>query len=240
MSGPLADSDLYIIKEWIIQTAVSFLIYGIYATFSLIAIYHFLSHNVFQSKAHFTLFLVTTFMFIVSTAVLVVEMKFILLQLPMYGFTPPDPTSFIRLLTNFSITGEFLGITNFLISDAVVVWRAWILYPDTRRRQEDLLPDEGIANIVVVVLKQQMILKNFQDYGTREQTLLLTVPLFVTNLVATSLIGYRAWEHRKAVITNLSSSKNSLTRVQKILLLLVESGLVYCALWVSIILFSYL
>jgi len=51
-------------------------------------------------------------MLIVSTAVLVVEMKFILFQLPMYGFTPPDPTSFIRLLTNFSISGEFLGIVN--------------------------------------------------------------------------------------------------------------------------------
>ncbi|KAK7447466.1 hypothetical protein VKT23_014176, partial [Stygiomarasmius scandens] len=77
------------------------------------------------------------------------------------------------------------------------------------------------------------ILRNFQDYGTREQTLLLTLPLFITNFTATSLIGYRAWCHRKAVASNLSSSRNSMTRVQKILLLLVESGLVYCTLWIA-------
>ena len=41
-SGPLSDADLYALKEWIAETAVSFLLYGIYATFTLIAMYFIL------------------------------------------------------------------------------------------------------------------------------------------------------------------------------------------------------
>jgi len=41
-SGPLSDEDLAILKEWIIQTAVEFLLYGVYATLSLIALYFLL------------------------------------------------------------------------------------------------------------------------------------------------------------------------------------------------------
>lgn len=41
-SGPLAEADLYGLKVWFVQTGVSFLLYGIYATFTLIAIYFIL------------------------------------------------------------------------------------------------------------------------------------------------------------------------------------------------------
>ncbi|KAI0767837.1 hypothetical protein C8Q74DRAFT_1282814 [Fomes fomentarius] len=47
----------------------------------------------------------------------------------------------------------------------------------------------------------------------------------VTNITATSLIGYQAWRHRQ--ITKPLFSK---ARAEKALLLLVESGILYCVL----------
>jgi len=38
-SGPLADEDIYALREWIAETATSFVLYGVYATLSLLAIY---------------------------------------------------------------------------------------------------------------------------------------------------------------------------------------------------------
>lgn len=38
----LVEADLYNLKVWVVQTGVIFLLYGIYATFTLIAIYFIL------------------------------------------------------------------------------------------------------------------------------------------------------------------------------------------------------
>ncbi|KAI0687965.1 hypothetical protein C8T65DRAFT_127594 [Cerioporus squamosus] len=56
----------------------------------------------------------------------------------------------------------------------------------------------------------------------------------VTNIVATTLIAYRAWEHRRIIMSYLRGSSRR-TQVERTLALLVESGLLYCALWVLIV-----
>ena len=71
-----------------------------------------------------------------------------------------------------------------------------------------------------------------------------------TNMVATSLIAYKAWsvlhpwslkrsmlwyltrKHQKSIRSNLGSLKRP-TKIQKTLALLVGSGLLYCILWVG-------
>ncbi|THU75417.1 hypothetical protein K435DRAFT_814352 [Dendrothele bispora CBS 962.96] len=59
----------------------------------------------------------------------------------------------------------------------------------------------------------------------------MALPFIITNAVATGTIGWKAWCHHKDIKQNLDLSGNSISRVQKVLLLLVESGVVYCALW---------
>ncbi|KAI0259494.1 hypothetical protein BC834DRAFT_628732 [Gloeopeniophorella convolvens] len=51
-----------------------------------------------------------------------------------------------------------------------------------------------------------------------------------TNIISTGLIGWKAWEHRKAVQT-LSNKGDGAGRVERVLALLIESGAVYCLLW---------
>ncbi|TFK78893.1 hypothetical protein K466DRAFT_506549, partial [Polyporus arcularius HHB13444] len=59
----------------------------------------------------------------------------------------------------------------------------------------------------------------------------------LTNVAATSLIAYRTWEHRCIIMSYLRRSSRR-TQAERTLALLVESGLLYCTLWVSMVLHS--
>ncbi|THV04398.1 hypothetical protein K435DRAFT_790965 [Dendrothele bispora CBS 962.96] len=68
--------------------------------------------------------------------------------------------------------------------------------------------------------------------GRSIDTIILTVPLLLTNLVTTALIGYKIWCHRRDIQHNLGATNRSSSKVQKILLLLVECGVFYLGIWV--------
>ncbi|KAF9075617.1 hypothetical protein BDP27DRAFT_1415389 [Rhodocollybia butyracea] len=110
-SGPLSDADLYALKEWIAETAVSFLLCGIYATFSLITIYFLLTRSV-NNKAQLMLLAVIIFMFMNCTSLVILDLKFILVQIPLGEFNPPDPATTGKLLGNIKISVNFLGRIN--------------------------------------------------------------------------------------------------------------------------------
>ncbi|THU86289.1 hypothetical protein K435DRAFT_782939 [Dendrothele bispora CBS 962.96] len=63
--------------------------------------------------------------------------------------------------------------------------------------------------------------------------LLTNLPLVVTNVVATLLIAYKAWIHYRQIVLNLKSTGSTPSKVHKILLLLVESGAIYCVIMIA-------
>ncbi|KAI0308546.1 hypothetical protein OF83DRAFT_1023840, partial [Amylostereum chailletii] len=54
----------------------------------------------------------------------------------------------------------------------------------------------------------------------------------VANLWATSLIGCRAWYHRRLIKEYLHRGSGTRTLVEKTLALIAESGVLYCLIWV--------
>jgi hypothetical protein len=54
---------------------------------------------------------------------------------------------------------------------------------------------------------------------------------FITHMI---LLMFTSSLHRSDMKKNLSACSGSVIRVQKVLLLLVESGVAYCVLWVSL------
>ncbi|KAL1704815.1 hypothetical protein EV121DRAFT_204892 [Schizophyllum commune] len=94
-----------------------------------------------------------------------------------------------------------------------------------------MLPVAVAANTVLVVIT---IVNQRTDQSTSIlHNLLLTVPLLVTNLTATGLMGWKAWTHREFVCDSFLHRKHK-SRAELALLLLVESGLAYCAVWVVV------
>lgn len=59
---------------------------------------------------------------------------------------------------------------------------------------------------------------------------MLATPLIATNLISTGLIAARIWYYRRHIKKSLGRQNKG--RVEKILLLLVESGIVYLGLWI--------
>jgi hypothetical protein len=85
--------------------------------------------------------------------------------------------------------------------------------------------------------------------------LIQVLPLLVTNIVATSLMAYKMWcvhihpgqrlrrtfvccvdqprrQYRQQIKVQLDFPKNKKTKVERILVILTESGMIYCLIWV--------
>ncbi|KAI0310297.1 hypothetical protein OF83DRAFT_1178704 [Amylostereum chailletii] len=53
---------------------------------------------------------------------------------------------------------------------------------------------------------------------------------WATNMWSTTLISYKAWRHRRLITGNLRS-RSIRSQAEKVMMLFVESGVLYCALW---------
>ncbi|KAJ6556124.1 hypothetical protein B0H19DRAFT_1029182 [Mycena capillaripes] len=124
---------------------------------------------------------------------------------------------------------------NMIIGDTIVIWRVWVIY--FRTRWIILLPCILLfASIFFAVfdllclsgsgLVIHTVLAGGQQVCQRVEVVPWTLSL-ATNALCTVLIGFKFWEHRR-VICGLHLSR-SITN--QILSLLVESGFIYCLLW---------
>ncbi|KAE9401936.1 hypothetical protein BT96DRAFT_937529 [Gymnopus androsaceus JB14] len=117
---------------------------------------------------------------------------------------------------------------NLLFSDGIVVWRAWILFPHDKLWRS-LLTFLMIANIGINIADciWDDIEVTLEESSSTILDWLSSVMSLAVNIFATLLIAWKAWSHHR-VLAEASIHKR--TRVENILLLLVESGAVYCAI----------
>ncbi|KAJ7592372.1 hypothetical protein C8J56DRAFT_1046743 [Mycena floridula] len=102
LPGPLADSDIYILREFLIQIAVQLLLQGIYSALVIIVLYN-LWTNKAKSAARCILIAASISMFVACTTQLFVSLAYYLIQLPTAGFDPPNVE---RSLINMDIFGD--------------------------------------------------------------------------------------------------------------------------------------
>ncbi|KAF9075287.1 hypothetical protein BDP27DRAFT_1315830 [Rhodocollybia butyracea] len=118
---------------------------------------------------------------------------------------------------------------NLLLSDAIVVWRAWILF------QRAWFPKFGLALLTIVNIGiniSNCILVNLEvtktlGPGSKVMGWLSGLISLIVNMFATGLIALKARNHHR-LMTQIGIYKRS--RVQNTLLLLIESGAIYCAI----------
>ncbi|KIK57940.1 hypothetical protein GYMLUDRAFT_246594 [Collybiopsis luxurians FD-317 M1] len=118
-----------------------------------------------------------------------------------------------------------------LLSDFIVVWRAWVLFQQERRWQIALMIltifniGIQIADCIVDNIEIQVSISNS---ATTLDWISIMVSL-VVNMFATGLIAWRAWNHHQITIEVAIHKR---TRAQNILLLFIESGAIYCTIQV--------
>ncbi|KAJ7595467.1 hypothetical protein C8J56DRAFT_1042564 [Mycena floridula] len=144
-------------------------------------------------------------MCLLSTTGLISGVAFYVVELGEFGFNPSDTLS---IFYGLDISLNLFLRLNYLISDSIVVWRAWILWPNNM---------QTFGN------------SKFTPNGAR--TLIMTLPLFLTNFTVTLLMACKVWRYRSEIKRDLGMGKRK-TQVEKVLVLLTESGAIYCMLWI--------
>ncbi|TRM58812.1 hypothetical protein BD626DRAFT_463372 [Schizophyllum amplum] len=127
---------------------------------------------------------------------------------------------------------------NCVLSDVVVVWRAWVLWPGSRSIKFVLSISMlttvagNIADIALVALdaRQPSATGTPPNSKLWPRFLVSTLPVIIANVVATGAAAAKIWDYRSNV---KSSLRHAPARVEKILLLSVESGLIYAAFWLT-------
>ncbi|KAL1759614.1 hypothetical protein FB107DRAFT_270920 [Schizophyllum commune] len=224
----LYDDDISIIKEWTKATAVTHTFFGIHATLYFIAAYLLINQGIRNNKSRLFLFICSTIMFLTSIAYMCVYNEYVQLNWELLLITPPDIEIKQR---NLQIVTNCLLRLNFMLSDAIVVWRAWALFKDEARVQWGLISCLAVSyvgttvDIVLLVLVYMLVLEDVPEYS-----LIMTIPLLLTNVIATAAIGYKTWGYKKMVGDLLRQAKR-MTATELTMLLLVESGAIYCIIW---------
>ncbi|KAJ7592207.1 hypothetical protein C8J56DRAFT_1046575 [Mycena floridula] len=236
--GPLADSDIDFLKDFLIQTAIEFILYGMYSALVIIVLYK-LWINKAQLAAHRILTAAAISMFVASTAQMSMDLVYYLIQLPTLGFDPPNVE---RSLIFIDILGNVLTRLNYLIGDSIVVWRAWVICTHHLKVHALLIAcllGTFIGASVSAALTILYHLSQFSDTPrsppTGSRTLILTLPLFLTNFISTFAMAYKVWQYKVVIKQNLGLSHSKGTKVERVLILLTESGSIYCFFWLSMI-----
>ncbi|KAL1695893.1 hypothetical protein GGG16DRAFT_121246 [Schizophyllum commune] len=223
---PLGKSDIAQLQNIIMHAGVDFFFYGIQGGLFVAAL------SILARRSSHMHVLATTIaiLFLLSTISVTLGVLFYVIQFPTgYGGTISDLTDFLdRLIVVLAVAARL----NYLISDGVVVWRAWTLWRDNRSAKGVLLTcicGSAIGTTVECVWSLQSARRGQIESAT--QTLMLTVPLLVTNIVSTALVAIRVWLYRRDIKASLSPYIRP-TLVEKVLLLLLESGSFYCLIWV--------
>ncbi|KAL1671154.1 hypothetical protein EV122DRAFT_227036 [Schizophyllum commune] len=127
---------------------------------------------------------------------------------------------------------------SYLLGDALVVWRAWVIWPDNCTARGLLATTCTSRTLILLNAPSAGLFADlYLDFSAILVSKALNAPMIMatllTNAVATVLVGIRVWEYRQGIASVLGRSTFG-SQVGRILVLLLESGLFYCAIWVCI------
>ncbi|KAG7086930.1 hypothetical protein E1B28_002846 [Marasmius oreades] len=234
----LTDSQVLAVQHVVIRIGLEFLFFGIHALLFIVSTWLLFRKGIGLVRARIFLLILTSVMFLASLGVIIIDMMICLRQASSYGRNAPMTRN---LTFDLRLASEVLMRLNFLLGDVIVVWRTWVVWSHSLRvwllLAVCLLGTIGtsIANATMAIID---FVRNTQ--GPNTLSLVLTLPPLITNSMATSLIALKVWNYWKQIkpmfqTTTTTTSGKFSTRTEQVLILLVESGFLYCAVWLLIL-----
>ncbi|THU98156.1 hypothetical protein K435DRAFT_838280 [Dendrothele bispora CBS 962.96] len=230
LQSVLTSDDAFGVETIIVTESIEGLLYGLEFFLTFCTGYLLVRQGVRNSTARFFLLIAIAIMLVDSTAVFAGNIVFGVVQIKgLVGDSNYDPTPAMAIAS--IVLCVFVRIS-YLLGDIIVVWRAWILFDKWSFARILLtlcmLLSFGVA-VVSAVFDIRTVLDDNFVFSTPVRYL-LPVALLFTNVVTTVLIGYKSWQYRAFIKVHLGEM-NRKSKVEGILILLVESGSLYCALW---------
>ncbi|KAJ6606022.1 hypothetical protein DFH09DRAFT_1119076 [Mycena vulgaris] len=229
--GPQLDS--HSLKLFYLEITAEAASYGAFVIIAILSMSSLVQKGLRNSYARQSLLTITIAMLLSATLHLGLHLPNILLQLPGTddtNYVDPTPT-----LKKLNVGQTSLRRLIYFLSDIIVVWRAWAIWTDSLVVQSVLavcLLATLVTSLILFVFNVDTI-QNGHHYETLTQNFLGTFCLLVTNFTATGLIGYKLWYYRHNLKQYLNRG-NRTTKVESVLVLLLESGGLYCAFWILV------
>ncbi|KAI0047573.1 hypothetical protein FA95DRAFT_1605989 [Auriscalpium vulgare] len=227
-----------------------FYIYGIYSLLCAYTLF-ILFRNIKGNITNKCLIGATLVMYLVSTASVALNT---VEYLQFLAFDPVEnamknPANPYSTLDDFAYS---IPAIHFIFGDAIVVWRVWVIWIHSWRIVTGPLfllfctSSVVLAQLALIVATALSCSRGGSQaacIGTDRGRLWAFLPVqlyfaslvltLLTNGVSTGLIGYRAWiHHRSSQAVPIRIGRD---RALAVLLLLVESGAVYCTFWLSMV-----
>ncbi|KAH9004442.1 hypothetical protein EDB86DRAFT_3099029 [Lactarius hatsudake] len=185
------------------------------------------------------MFGITTLMFALAIVALVlrIALGFQVMRFYLNVFGPTsaplstwsDHRSFVVSLVEATITRLM-----YILSDIVCAWRAVVLWNRDKRIIAILLLlilGTTAAAGCELRLSNHVLPAGESSLQGDQGPLIMVGPTLATNLVSTGLIAWKAWQRRVEVKKHLGEASRSV-RVESVFALLVESGFIYCCVWI--------
>ncbi|KAJ7205061.1 hypothetical protein GGX14DRAFT_397996 [Mycena pura] len=243
----------------VVTFSIGFILYGLYLLVFPVCLWFILNLRPLP-RASTVLLAATILAFTATTVQFTVEMTWLLEQIRIYLIRADIPLSDRRaywsqrftaltvidywpqLVTVGTITFLVRFHTNggpkYTVSDAIVAWRAWVLYPRNRFVQ-GTLATVVCADLVLWIYAQANLSKHrAQDIAISPGTdvNLSTAANFLslgTNLLSTGFIAVKAWKYFQ-LLDGTWRDKIRRSRATQILLVLVETGVVWAVVQIVV------
>ncbi|KZV70410.1 hypothetical protein PENSPDRAFT_579449, partial [Peniophora sp. CONT] len=232
LSAPLS---LYpIFGPFILETVV----FGMFNTLVMYAVHVFIDTGS-HTRSQKIMLSVALFMYTISLSHWALQARLIAVNFTLDAGAGPD-------FVDPGVAPLALISINVVFSDAIVLWRLCVFWSRSLRiyvLAGGLLALTITLNIVNVAVEAHLFLSakdQSHDVSTATQpafsdsaygTLSLALSLG-TNVISTVAVGWKTWSHRRRIAEHLSATSYRSSIVDTVMILLWESGCLYCIIWV--------
>ncbi|KAI4517210.1 hypothetical protein K525DRAFT_211421 [Schizophyllum commune Loenen D] len=223
---PLTPDVVDVLKNVIIEAGLAYIAYGMQAALTLAAVRILLRR---EARARFMLAAIIG-LFVVSTLAVVTDIEYYLVQFPSaLGTSPEDIQAVMNGL-------DIVGVVTVRLSrrDRRLASMDHMagLPPYTMDVTAVYMRECRYANSVGAIVNSYWNIKSITTYERipMTRTLVMTVPLLFTNIVATTCIAVKVWWYRRDIKGALGLFARK-SQVERVLVLLLETGFIYCVLW---------
>ncbi|KAJ6498955.1 hypothetical protein C8R45DRAFT_1125831, partial [Mycena sanguinolenta] len=196
-----------------------------------------------NTRVNQVMFGITTFMYLLSVAFWAysvaegADRMYQYIALAIHPFqSVPDHSA----VTEWSPIFNALTLINYVLSDGVVVWRAWIICVRNHRKYLwitiGLLAVTAMSVLLTIIFRiaafvvspiKNLPSNSFLHHAIDILQITTLVASLFSNFSATGVVGATAWRHWQTIRSS-PGSKTSGLRTNRILLLVVETGAIYC------------
>jgi len=235
----------FILEYSLIGIAIESIFYGILVTLYIFSTRILVRKGLYKSSYRGML-IVTSIMFAASTSYWGVSLAITVKNIRDLLINHVDASIAERFdiantsVLNLYLAEVYLPMVNYLLSDAVVVWRAWTLWPHKKRFLFPLPIFLLFGSFVTMLIVGAMKVRA-KSHDSDELEIALSDTQIVswslslgTNFFATALIAWKTWVFRKNITQHIGESDGRM-RVEKVLSLLVESGVLYCFTQIALV-----